>query len=60
MRKYNSQARPPSYFEFTDEIDGKEELGDVDSQQEQTGLTQPMQKLAITDSSQHCPQQKNR
>ena len=40
-------------------VDGTGELEDVDSQQEQTYLTQQMQSLARTDPSKHYPQQNN-
>ena len=43
MRKSSILARLPTHFGFTDEIDCTEEFDDVDSQQEQTGFTQPMQ-----------------
>ena len=58
-RKSGRLARPPTFFGFTNDIDGTEQLNDVDSQHQQTGLTQPMQNLTITDSSQHYPKQKN-
>ena len=46
MTRKSRHARPPTYFGFTDETNGTKVFDDVDSQQKQTGLTQPMQIFA--------------